>query len=290
MIVAAVMASLLILWAAGHHYSRSLERELSTRYERGESGIITGAEEIVRPGTTGAAVLLIHGGGDTPQSLRHVSEELNGRGYTVVAPLLSGHGRTLAEFSLHSADEWYAEVNDRYEQLRRQHSWVGVVGLSMGAAIAARLAANVRDVPALVLAAPYLVMPRLGELATRASWLWGLFVPYVRTASSLSVLDPEARSASLGYGAMSTPALRALRETARRGSNALSQIRAPTLVMQSKADNRVTSADTMRAFELLGASEKHIEWIEGAGHVITVDYSWRRVASLIGDWMDSHRV
>ena len=242
-----------------------------------------------RPGTNGAAVLLIHGGGDTPQTLWRLCEELNARGYSVVAPLLPGHGRSLADLSAHSAEDWYADVRDHYAKLRQDHSWVGVVGLSMGGALAARLAADVPEIPALVLAAPYLAMPRVGDLAVRTSSLWGFFLPYVRTSSALSVLDPEARSVSLSYGAMSTRALRELRVTAKHGWNSLQRIQAPTLIVQSRTDNRVSAADTLRAHDLLGSKEKEIEWIEGAGHVITVDYGWQRVASLIADWMDSHR-
>jgi hypothetical protein len=32
-----------------------------------------------------------------------------------------------------------------------------------------------------------------------------------------------------------------------------------------------------------------MEWIDGAGHVITVDFGWERVAALIADWMDAHK-
>lgn len=289
MIVAAVVAPLLILWAFGHLYSRSLDRAISTRYPRAASGIIVGAEEVDRPGTNGGAVLLIHGGGDTPQTLWHICDELSGRGYSVVAPLLPGHGRSLAELAAHSAEEWYADVRVRYAKLRQGHSWIGVVGLSMGGALAARLAAETHDIQALVLAAPYLAMPMVDDLAVRTSGLWGLFVPYVRTSSALSVLDPEARAVSLSYGAMSTRALRALRVTAKRGWDSLQGIRAPTLIVQSRIDNRVSAADTLRAYDLLGSQEKSMEWTDGAGHVVTVDYGWQRVASLVADWMDSHR-
>jgi len=283
------VAALLVLWVAGHLYSRSLNRAVSARHQRGPSGVIVGAEAVSLPGTSGAAVMLIHGAGDTPQTLWHLCEELNGRGYSVVAPLLPGHGRSLADLYSYSAEDWYVDVRDRYTELRQNHSWAGVVGLSMGGALAARLAADTPDLPALVLAAPYLAMPPVGELAVQASSIWGFFIPYVRTSTSLSVLDPEARDASLGYGAMSTRALRALRVTAKRGWDSLRRIQAPTLVVQSTTDNRVSSADTQRAYDLLGAREKSIEWIKGAGHVITVDYGWQRVASLVADWMDSHR-
>jgi esterase/lipase len=132
-------------------------------------------------------------------------------------------------------------------------------------------------------------MPRIGSLVTQISWLWGAFVPYVSTASEMSVRDPDARSMSLAYGAMSAAALRALRITAMRGWGSLVDVRAPTLVIQSTTDNRVATDATMRAYAVLSSSDKRMEWIEGAGHVITVDFGWQHVADLIGDWMDSHR-
>jgi carboxylesterase len=288
MIVAAIVAPLVVLWALGHLYSRSLNRALVARYPRDLSGVIVGAGEVNRQNTSGKAVLLIHGAGDTPQTLSHLCDGLGARGFAVAAPLLPGHGRSLSDLSAHSADDWYSEVRDRHVRLRQSHSWVGVVGLSMGGALAARLAADTGDVDALVLVAPYLAMPAIGDLAVRTSFLWGFFIPFVRTSSQLSVRDPEARSASLSYGAMSTRALRALRETAKRGWDSLGRIRAPTLIVQSKTDNRVSTTDTLRAYELLGSEEKAIEWVEGAGHVITVDYGWQRVALLVADWMDSH--
>jgi esterase/lipase len=59
--------------------------------------------------------------------------------------------------------------------------------------------------------------------------------------------------------------------------------------MQSTTDNRISSAATQRAFERLGARDKKLEWIEGAGHVITVDYGWQRVVDRMVEWMESHR-
>lgn len=289
MIAAVVVVSALLIGAAGRVHRRRLDRDLAARLHRGASGIIVGAETIALDGTNGAAILLLHGGGDTPQTMGHLATELNARGYTVLAPLLPGHGRDLTAFAAHDGNDWYQEARDRYATLRKKHSWVGVVGLSMGGALASRLAAETPDLGALVLASPYLNMPALGDIAAQSSWLWGALVPTVRTSSSLSVLDPEARAVSLGYGAFTSQSLRALRATAINGRNALPRVKAPTLIVQSTTDNRVSTAHTEAAFELLGSREKAIEWIEGAGHVITVDYGWQRVVGLAADWMDAHR-
>ena len=289
MIVSAIVGAVVLVGAAGRWYRRSLARSIRTRFEHGRDGIIRGAEPIRRQGTNGAGVLLVHGGGDTPQTMVHVADAFSTSGYTVSAPLLPGHGRDLATFDRYDADEWYDAARREFEALRAAHEWVGVIGLSMGGALSARLAAETRQVDALVLASPYLSMPAAGSLLAMSAPLWGVLFPAVRTASDLSVLDPSARAVSLGYGAFTYRSLRGLRLTAARGFAALGSITTPTLVMQSTTDNRISTAATQRAFDQLGATEKKLEWIEGAGHVITVDFGWQKVVDRMLEWMESHR-
>ena len=71
---------------------------MATRLTVGNDGIVLGAGAIAHDAVTDRAVLLLHGFGDTPQTLHYVADALFAAGYTVRAPLLPGHGRTLAEF------------------------------------------------------------------------------------------------------------------------------------------------------------------------------------------------
>jgi alpha-beta hydrolase superfamily lysophospholipase len=159
----------------------------------------------------------------------------------------------------------------------------------MGGALSARLAAETQRVDALVLASPYLSMPAAADIVARTAPLWGVLFPAMSTASDRSVFDPAVRAVSLGYGAFTPRSLRALRATAARGFAALPAITAPTLVIQSTTDNRVSSQATERAFARIGAKDKQLEWIEGAGHVITIDYGWQHVVDRMLEWMETHR-
>jgi carboxylesterase len=288
-LVPAVIGAVALAGLAGRWYRRSLANSILERFPRGPDGIIRGAESISHDGSNGAAVLLVHGGGDTPQTMRNLADAFAARGYTVRAPLLPGHGRDLVAFDEHDADAWYEAVSREFTMLRDAHQWVGVVGLSMGGALSSRLAAETRRVDALVLASPYLSMPSSGDWLARTAVVWGMLVPAVRTASDRSVFDPSARAVSLGYGAFTHRSLRALRLTAARGFASLPRIAAPTLVIQSTTDNRISTPATQRAFDHLGAPEKKLEWIEGAGHVITVDFGWQKVVDRIVAWMETHR-
>lgn len=256
-------------------------------------GIIVGARgfELGRSGDA-PAVLLIHGAGDTPQTLRYLADYLYSRGYHVRAPLLPGHGRTPRAFSNVRAEEWLDSVRNAYRELCREHTWVSLTGLSMGGALAARLLAEEHSIPAAVLLAPYLATPARIALVARAASVWGFAVPYVRAldpAARRSIRDESEAARSLAYGIFTPSALRALRTTVVRAARALPRITSPTLMIQSREDNRISPDAAQRAFDRIGAADKRLIWVTGAGHVITVDYGRDHVFELVADWLDHHR-
>lgn len=256
----------------------------------GPDGIILGAGGYELPRSDGPAVLVLHGAGDTPQTVCYLADALYARGFHVSVPLLPGHGRTLREFSQVTADALTGAAFESYRALRDRHSWVGLIGVSMGGALAVQVAAATPDLPALGLVAPYLAMrPHASRLA-RTSRMWGAFVPAFRSAEGFSILDPTERKKSLAYGAFTAGALRALYITVGRAVAALPRVAAPTLVVQSREDNRISVEDAERAFKKLGARDKRIEWISGAAHVITVDFGRERVIDLLASWMEGNLV
>ena len=85
-------------------------------------------------------MLLCHGFTGTPASLRPWAEYLAAAGLTVSLPRLPGHGTTWQEMARTRWEDWYAEVDRAFEELRGQASEVFVMGLSLGGCLALRLA------------------------------------------------------------------------------------------------------------------------------------------------------
>ncbi|HMA23736.1 MAG TPA: alpha/beta fold hydrolase [Gemmatimonadaceae bacterium] len=274
------------LWWRTRYLRAAMETGLRRR-PLGPDGIVIGAEGFVHERHGAPAVLLLHGAGDTPQTLRYLADALYERGFHVSAPLLPGHGRTVADFARVRADDLIEATREHYRALHRAHPWLGVIGLSMGGALAVQIAAENPELPALGLVAPYLAMPATIEGLARTAWLWGPFAPVLRSVNGMSVLDPVERDRSLAYGVFTPAALRALWTTMRRAVDALPRVVAPTLMIQSREDNRISVADAERAFALLGAREKRLQWITGAAHVITVDYGRDVVIASLVSWMES---
>ncbi len=289
----AIAASMAVVFVAGFAFRawhlRAIERLSTDRRPLGSDGIVVGAEGFTLARARAPAVLLLHGAGDTPQTLRYLGEALFAQGFHVEAPLLPGHGRTLDAFRRTSAVDWLNAARSSYRALQSEHDWVSIAGLSMGGALAIRLAAEVPQLPALCLMAPYLALRRGADRAARISRLWGPLVPVFESSEGFSVLDPGERAKSLAYGVFTAGALRALRETVRRANQALPRVTAPTLMVQSREDNRIAADDAERAFARLGAPDKALEWVSGAAHIITVDYGRERVFRLVADWLLAHK-
>ena len=267
--------------------SRAIEAEYETRFPPDREGVAAGAQGFRLEGTNGRGLLLLHGSGDTPQSLRYLGERLNEAGYTVVAPLLPGHGRTPRAFAAATADDYYVAASQALAQLSASNRWVGLVGLSMGGAIAARLAVEAPDVRVVVLLAPYLTPSADVRVARATAPLWGLASPYLRGRGEASVHDREADAKSRAYGTFSPGALTALAKTAREGLRALPDLTQPTLVINSEQDNRIPRALAQSALERIRAPLEQY-WVNGCGHVITVDYCKDAVANHVEAFLARH--
>ena len=253
-----------------------------------DTSVRAGAEAIDMQEEGSHGALLLHGFGDTPQTLTRLAARLKAGGYGVYAPLLPGHGRTMAAFRASGADEWADAAKAAFVQLQSRHRSVSVVGLSMGGALAVALTADVKEVRALALLAPYIRMPRTLRAAASTQWLWSRFAGELNAQNPASIRDPIERERSLGYGSVTGSALYELLKVVRRARKSFAGVSAPTLLIQSREDPRCAPAGAEEAMRLLGARKKKLVWTEGAGHVITVDYGRERVYTEVKNWLDEH--
>src|SRR6476661_9702148 len=252
-----------------------------------DTSVLKGAETIDLQEEGSPGVLLLHGFGDTPQTLSLLAHRLHKTGYSVLVPLLPGHGRSMRDFTRSTADQWIGAAEQSLVAMRRRNADTSIVGLSMGGALAVVLAART-DISALVLIAPYLGMPLQLRVAAATHWVWSRPVGAVNARNPRSIRDPIERERNLAYGAVTGRALYQLWRMVRRARKALPSVAAPTLIIQSREDPRISPQVAESALALLGAEEKRLVMTEGAGHIITVDYGRERVFSEVSSWLAAH--
>ncbi|HSY48844.1 MAG TPA: alpha/beta fold hydrolase [Thermoanaerobaculia bacterium] len=92
-----------------------------------------------------AGVLLVHGITGAPTEMKPLVRKLTANGFSVACPQLAGHCSTLKDLKRTHWRDWYASVEESLLHLRQECETVFVAGLSMGALLALKLAANHPD-------------------------------------------------------------------------------------------------------------------------------------------------
>ena len=162
------------LGAARWWYPRAVEQAVAARFPVGDGGIIRGARPIRLEGSGTRGILVLHGFGDTPQSVETLAHALHAGGETVFAPLLAGHGRTLREFATSEGSQWLESARQALQDLRRRCSHLAVVGQSLGGALATLLVTESTDITAVALLAPYFEMPSFARSLTPLAGIDGV--------------------------------------------------------------------------------------------------------------------
>lgn len=205
-----------------------------------------------------------------------------------MAPLYPGHGTAVADFFSSRAKEWIGAARAAFETLGRQSDSIAIVGQSMGAAIAAILARDQPDIDSLVMIAPYLRVPLAVRVALATHPLWRRWIGPVNAQHPGSIQNPRERENSLAYGVVNGAVMSELSLVVKLGWEALPKILAPTLVIQSRNDPRVSAATATAVEKRLGAREKKLIWTASGGHVLTVDYGRERVFDETLAWISRH--
>jgi carboxylesterase len=233
--------------------------------------VLPGAEPFRHEGGE-TGVLLCHGFTGSPQSLRPWAEYLAERGLTVSLPLLPGHGTRWQDMALTGWQDWYAEVDRELRALRERCTEVFVAGLSMGGALALRLAAKHGDaVRGVVVVNP----------ANRMHGLAPYALPVARhlLRTTPGIADDIAKEGAheLGYDRVPLHSAHSLRQFFRLVDGELPQVTQPLLLLRSAEDHVVPAADSARVLSRVSATDVTEIVLEQSYHVATLDHDAERI-------------
>ncbi|HEY2688559.1 MAG TPA: alpha/beta fold hydrolase [Streptosporangiaceae bacterium] len=227
--------------------------------------VLPGAEPFSHHGGA-TGVLLCHGFTGSPQSLRPWAEYLAEAGLSVWLPRLPGHGTTWQEMARTRWEDWYAEVDRAFDELRAKSDEIFVMGLSMGACLALRLA-EVRGpaISGLVLVNPSVTADtRLFLLAPALKFV----LPSLKGITS----DIKKQQTSeLGYDRIPVKAAATLPGLWKITQSQLSDVTQPVLVYHSTVDHVVGPGSLQVLRQALPAGQLEVRELPDSYHVATLD-------------------
>jgi carboxylesterase len=234
--------------------------------------VLPGAEPYSHEGGP-TAVLLCHGFTGCPQSLRPWAEYLASQGLTVSLPRLPGHGTTWQEMARTRWEDWYAEVDRAFGELQATADEIFVMGLSMGACLALRLAElHGPAVKGLVLVNPSVTADtKLFLLAP----VMKLVVPSLKGVGSDIKKDGVTE---LAYDRTPTKAAATLPGL----------WKVPTLVYRSREDHVVGPGSLEILRKALPASQLEVRECPNSYHVATLDNDAEAIFTGSLDFVRSH--
>ncbi|WP_405781450.1 alpha/beta hydrolase [Streptomyces sp. NBC_00859] len=233
--------------------------------------VLPGAEPYRHEGGE-TGVLLCHGFTGSPQSLRPWAEHLAARGLTVSLPLLPGHGTRWQDMQVTGWQDWYAEVDRELRALLDRCERVFVFGLSMGGALALRLAAkHGHSVSGIVLVNP------LNKVHGLAAHALPVARHLVRTTKGIASDIALAGSTEIGYDRVPLHCAHSLRRFCRLVDRELPQVTQPLLLMHSAEDHVVRPADSVRILSRVSSTDVEEVLLEQSYHVATLDHDAERI-------------
>lgn len=228
--------------------------------------LMPGAEAYTHDGGP-TGVLLCHGFTGSPQSVRPWAEYLGRAGLTVSLPRLPGHGTTWQELARTRWEDWFAEVARAFDELQSRCDEIFLMGLSMGACLALRLAERTDGaVRGLVLVNPSLTADN--KLLFAIAPVLKMLVPSVKGVAN-DIKNPEAHEA--GYDRTPTKAAATLPGLWRSTQQHLAEVTQPVLAYRSTADHVVGPASMKLLSAALRPGQLEVQELTNSYHVATLD-------------------
>jgi len=232
-------------------------------------------------------VLLLHGLTGTPAEVRPIADALHAAGFAVRAPLHAGH-RDPEDLAAHGWRDWYASAESALLQFA-DGGRVLVVGFSMGALLALRLAAMHRERVAGVASISVML-----ELPGWQVWLAGVLARlhrdprYRRFIGHVPKRGVDVRIFARG---VQSPSLRVFPFNAiaelgglqRDVHGRLGHIEAPLLLLHGRYDHTAPPAHSERVAQAVGSASVRRVLLPRSFHIVGQDLDQAQVcAEVVG--------
>ena len=253
--------------------SRLDDRDINAWSRTGE--FITGSEGFTYSGKNETCWLLIHSYGASPAEMRELAEEIYTKfGDTVVGIRLEGHGELPSKIEDKNLTIWYAQVESEIQEGMRLCNNLNVVGSSLGAVLALRLAEDY-ELKNLYVVNPFLTKTfawyKIFPFEVRLRFLSPLF-RYDKKTKVANINDPSGLQEHIAYWNLPYAPLRAslpfIKETRQR----LAAITEPTFIAYALGDTVAAPSGAEEIYSNIASGKKELFSLNRSNHVLLMDY------------------
>ena len=224
-------------------------------------------------------VLLLHGLTATTAEVRLLAEELHAQGYTIVAPLLPGHGTVPEDLNKVTWQDWAWTCEMSYQLLATHCEQVFVGGESTGGVLALYLATQHPDIAGVLAYAPAIKLK--AKLPDRLKlYMAANFMEFVPKEGS--GYNPYWQ----GYDVLPLKGAMELVRLGKEVTQNLSKITQPVLVVQGRHDDTVADGAGKHVLDGVKSAIKEHYWMEESGHIIILEDERDAITALTLKFME----
>jgi len=213
-------------------------------------------------------VLVVHGFTGNPSSMRALAEAFAGAGFHVQLPRLPGHGTTVEEMIATRWGDWLGEAEAVLARLAGRAERIVVAGLSMGGALALRLAADHPELAGLVCVNPA-TQPQAPEVVAMLQGMLDEGTDRMPAIGS-DIADPEARESAYEATPLA-PLLSLVQDGLAPLQDRYPAMQVPLLLLTSPQDHVVDPAQGDFLAATYGGPVERVS-LERSYHVATQDF------------------
>lgn len=255
---------------------------------------------------------LIHGLTGTAKEMGSIGQDLNKRGFSVAAPLMANHNKSISCLKRTSWQELYLSVRNEFAKYTDKYENIFVAGLSFGALIGIMLTHEFpKKIKALNCFSPTLFFDGWGNPKSRILlpliyktplkyWLYFKEeYPYgVKNERLRAKIESFYKEASLfdyskvhlyGYPVIPVSCMYQNYLLAIKVISILKDITAPIQIMQAKEDDVTSPKNSYCIHDRVSSKDKEIIFFENSYHIITADQEREKVAEKTALFFERYR-
>jgi carboxylesterase len=211
-------------------------------------------------------VLLVHGFTGSPASMRPWAEFLNSHGYTVMVPLLPGHGTEPKDLNQVKWQEWPAKVESELNLLLQSCDKVFICGLSMGGGTTLNIATRYsKQLAGIILVNP---MIHVKFIPHQLAWILSRFQK-MRDSVGDDIKKPGITE--FGYDSLPIVGVYQLLKMLHYTRKRLHDVTVPMQLFHSVDDHTLPVSNTEIVMKEVNSREKNRIELVNSYHVATMD-------------------